>query len=202
MDCQKLKTVILSSSRNNQDKVINLTHLLNCWPEVRHFNLDSYYLKSFATEVERLPTCLNSLRALTLFEFDFDDEGQIFSLLGMLKISPNLEDLLFLLSSKKKGGVEVNVNHFEGPACRTLGLNKLQQLTIDNFHGSRTEMLFVRSILSSASLLLKTILNEDADRVHESQCLKISKELMGFPRVSHKLEIICEPSKVDRDVLY
>ncbi|XP_059306966.1 F-box/FBD/LRR-repeat protein At1g13570-like isoform X1 [Lycium ferocissimum] len=202
MDCQKLKTVILASSRNNKDKVINLTYLLNCWPDVLHFNLDSYYLKSFATELERLPTCLNSLRALTLFEFDFDDDDQIFSLLGMLKSSPNLEDLLFLLSSKKNGGVEVNVNHFEGPACRTLGLNKLQQLKIDNFHGSRTEMLFVRSILSSAPLLLKTIINEDADSVHESQRLKISKELMGFPRASPKLEIICEQSEMDTDVLY
>lgn len=201
-DCRELKTVILASTRNNQVEATNLTYLLNCWPEVRHFNLNSYYLKSFATEVERLTTSLNSVRALTLFEFNFDDEDQIFSLLGMLRSSPNLEELLFLSSSKKKGGMEVNVNHFEGPACRTLGLNKLERLKIVNFHGSRTEMLFVRSILSSAPSLLKTILNEDADSVHESQCLRISKELMGFPRASPKLEIICEPSKIAREVLY
>ncbi|XP_059306538.1 U3 small nucleolar RNA-associated protein 14-like [Lycium ferocissimum] len=61
---------------------------------------------------------------------------------------------------------------------------------------------FSRSILSSAPLLLKTIINEDADSVHESQRLKISKELMGFPRASPKLEIICEQSEMDTDVLF
>ncbi|KAH0671908.1 hypothetical protein KY284_022995 [Solanum tuberosum] len=85
---------------------------------------DSYYLKCFATEAERLPAYLNSLNAITIFEFDFDDEDQIFSPLQMLRVSPNLDVLHLVLSSKKKktDGMEVNVvNHFEGPAYRTLG---------------------------------------------------------------------------------
>ncbi|KAK4369515.1 hypothetical protein RND71_013307 [Anisodus tanguticus] len=80
MDCRKLKSVILTSSLSNQEKSINLTYLLNCWPEVRIFDLDSYYFKSFATEVERLTTCLNSLRSLALVMFGFDDgRSNIFS---------------------------------------------------------------------------------------------------------------------------
>ncbi|XP_059306968.1 F-box/FBD/LRR-repeat protein At1g13570-like isoform X2 [Lycium ferocissimum] len=165
----------------------------------------------YGVELERLslsncifkPPCsfrgFHKLKKLSLLKVALEDVATSFLWMPNLVY---LLDLLFLLSSKKNGGVEVNVNHFEGPACRTLGLNKLQQLKIDNFHGSRTEMLFVRSILSSAPLLLKTIINEDADSVHESQRLKISKELMGFPRASPKLEIICEQSEMDTDVLY
>ncbi|KAK6789234.1 hypothetical protein RDI58_013033 [Solanum bulbocastanum] len=134
INCRMLTTVILASSRTNQDKAINLTYLLKCWPEVHNFGLHTYYLKSFAIEVKRLPTYLNSLRALALFEFDFDDKDHIFALLAMLRISPNLEDLIFELSSKKKGVMKVNVNHFEGPAYRTLGLlHKIQRLIIKNF---------------------------------------------------------------------
>ncbi|KAK4716011.1 hypothetical protein R3W88_014349 [Solanum pinnatisectum] len=178
MDCRMLTTVILASSRTNQDKAINLTYLLKCWPEEHTFGLHTYYLKSFAIEAERLPTYLNSLRALALFEFDFDDKDHIFALLGMLRISPNLEDLIFELSSKKKGVIEVNVNHFERPAYRTLGLlHKLQILIIKNFHGSTTEMFFVRFIFASAPLLLITVL------------------LMRFPRASPKLKIYVNHQK-------
>ncbi|KAG5568651.1 hypothetical protein H5410_064331 [Solanum commersonii] len=192
MDCRMLTTVILASSITNQDKPINMTYLLKCWPEVRNFGLHTYYLKSVATEAEA-PTYLNNLRTLALYEFDFDDEDHIFALLGMLRISPNLDILLFELSSKKKGVMEVNVNHFEGPAYRTLGLfHKLQRLIIKKFHGSTTEMFFVRFILASAPLLLKTVLNEDAESNHES---KFSKELMGFPPASPKLQIYVNHKK-------
>ncbi|XP_049380462.1 F-box/FBD/LRR-repeat protein At1g13570-like [Solanum stenotomum] len=193
MDCRMLKTVILASSGTNQDRPINMTYLLKCWPEVRNFGLHTYYLKSVATEAERFPTYLNNLRTLLLFEFDFDDVDHIFALLRMLRISPNLDNLVLRLSSKKKGGIEVNVNHFEGPAYRTLGLlHKLQRLIIKNFHGSTTEMFFVRFILASAPLLLKTVLSEDAESVHES---KSSKELMGFRRASPKLQIYVNNKK-------
>ncbi|PHT33296.1 hypothetical protein CQW23_25096 [Capsicum baccatum] len=80
---------------------MNLTYLLNCWSEMRDFAMDSYYLKSFATEAERLPASLNNLKVMTLDEFDFDDEDQIFSLLRMLIISLNVNDLRLVLSSKK-----------------------------------------------------------------------------------------------------
>lgn len=204
MDCRKLKTVILAKSEKNQDKPMNLTYLLNCWPMIKRLSLDGYYLKSLAygIEEERLPTCLNRLKALSLFNFNFNDEDQLFSLLRLFGSSPNLEDLLILLTWKKKGGMEVEVNHFERPAYRTLGLNKLQKFKIENFHGSRTKMLFVRFILASAPLLQEAILLEDAERVHESQCLEILKELVGFPRASPKLGIICKPSKIGKEVLY
>ncbi|XP_049405283.1 F-box/FBD/LRR-repeat protein At1g13570-like [Solanum stenotomum] len=95
MDYRMLTTVILASSITNQDKPINMTYLLKCSPEVRNFGLHTYYLMSVATEAERLPTYLNNLRTLALYEFDFDDEDHIFALLGMLRISPNLDSLLF-----------------------------------------------------------------------------------------------------------
>ncbi|XP_015076038.1 F-box/FBD/LRR-repeat protein At1g13570-like [Solanum pennellii] len=193
IDFRKLKTVILISSKQNQDKTMNLTYLLKCWPEINKFALDSYYLKSFATEAERLlPAYLNSLNVITLFEFDFDDEDQISSLLRMLRVSPNLDLLHLVLSSKKKktDGMEGNVvNHFEEPAYRTLGvLHKLQRLMIKNFHGSKMEMFFVKFIFASAPLLLKTVIHEDAESVDESQSLNIS-ELLGFPRASPKLKM-------------
>ncbi|KAF3650869.1 hypothetical protein FXO38_16926 [Capsicum annuum] len=129
------------------------------------------------------------------FEFYFDDEDQIESLSRMLKSSPNLKDLVFSLNSTKKGSMEfIDVNHFAQPVYTTQGLrlNKLKKLEIKTFHGSRTKLLFLRFILASAPSLLKTIFMVDAKYADKSQCLKITKELMGFPWSSPKLEIICE----------
>ncbi|KAF3640714.1 hypothetical protein FXO37_23346 [Capsicum annuum] len=91
----------------------------------------------------------------------------------------------------------VDVSHFEGLAYMTQGLelNKLKNLEIENIYGSRTELLFVRLILASAPFLQKTIL-----RVDESQCRKIRKLTMRFPRASPKLEIICVPSKPGKEL--
>ncbi|KAJ8543041.1 hypothetical protein K7X08_005564 [Anisodus acutangulus] len=119
----------------------------------------------------------------------------------MLRSTPNLKDLLFKSGSKMKGGVEDDVNHFGGRAYSTQGLNKLQKLKIEAFHGLRAELLFVRFILASAPLLLKIILLVH-ESVHEREYLKISEELMGFPRSSPKLEIICELPKQAKRVLH
>ncbi|KAM3395520.1 hypothetical protein P3S68_004526 [Capsicum galapagoense] len=207
IDYSKLETVALGVNNYQQDKVLNLTYLLNNWPEVIHLRLDCYYLKCFASgiEAERIPTCLNNLRVLSLFYFNFSDEDQILSLLRMLRNCLNFEDLLlFMPTLKERGGMElVDVNHFEGLAYMTQGLqlNKLKILEIENFYGSITELLFVRFILASAPLLQKTIL-----RVDEIQCRRIIRLAMRFPRASPKLEIICVPSKpvlsLERYVLF
>lgn len=90
----------------------------------------------------------------------------------------------------------MDVNYFEEPDCTAQGFNNLQTLHINKFYGSRTELRFVRFILGSAPLLRKAILLVDSS-INESQSLKISKELMRFPRASPKSEIVFEPwSKV------
>lgn len=188
--CRNLKIVSLAS-KINQDKVMKLTNLLSRCPKVSNLYLYGCYLKSLASEVERFPTHLHSLRVLCSNNFDFDDNDQIFCILRMLTNNPNLKDLLLESVSKMKGGVEDNVNR---PAYSTQILNKLHKLEIQAFHGLRAEFLFVRFIFASAPLLLKAILCVD-ESVHESKYLKISEELMGLPKASPKLEIICEPPK-------
>ncbi|KAM3301765.1 hypothetical protein P3S67_016267 [Capsicum chacoense] len=73
IDNPKLETVALGVNNYQQDKVLNLTYLLNNWPEVIHLRLDCYYLKCFASgiEAERIPTCLNNLRVLFSILFQF-----------------------------------------------------------------------------------------------------------------------------------
>ncbi|XP_070058165.1 F-box/FBD/LRR-repeat protein At1g13570-like [Nicotiana tomentosiformis] len=186
------------STQNRQDKAMNLTNFLSCWHNVSHLILGRYFLKVLAsgTRAESLPTRLTNLRYLYFFDYNFDGEDQIFPLLRILRSCPSLKILQFLSSQGKKDDKKVDVNYFEEPDCTAQGFNNLQTLHINKFYGSRTELRFVRFILGSAPLLRKAILLVDSS-INESQSLKISKELMRFPRASPKSEIVFEPwSKV------
>lgn len=68
------------------------------------------------------------------------------------------------------------------------GLNNLQKLKITGFRGSRNELSFARFILASAPLLRKAIFLVRRS-VKERRSLKISTELMQFPRASPESEI-------------
>uniref|UniRef100_M1B1X7 Ubiquitin-protein ligase n=1 Tax=Solanum tuberosum TaxID=4113 RepID=M1B1X7_SOLTU len=144
LDCRNLTTIIFAS-REHQSKVMNLTNLLSCCPQVSNIHMDSSYLKSFAsgTEVERLPTRLDNVKFVRSY-IDFDDEDQVSSILRILTSTPNVKDLkLDVWSSEIKGGMEEDVNHFKGPAYGTQEFNKLQKLKIAAFRGLKPELLFI-----------------------------------------------------------
>ncbi|KAK4353366.1 hypothetical protein RND71_028884 [Anisodus tanguticus] len=135
-------------------------------------------------------------------EVSLNRQDKAMKLTDLLSSWPNLSHLIlcryFLKSGqRKKGDMEVDVNYFEGPGYGTQRLNNFQALQISNFYGSRAELLFIRFILASAPLLQKVVLLVDTS-VSESQSLKISKELMRFPRASPKSEIIFEPWSIER----
>ncbi|XP_009778381.1 F-box/FBD/LRR-repeat protein At1g13570-like [Nicotiana sylvestris] len=199
MECTKLKIVAIEShdevSLNRQDKTMKLTNLLSSWPNLSHLILGRYFLKFFAsgTGAESLPTRLTRLRCLYLSDCDFDREDQISPLLSILRSSPNLEILQILSGQRNKCDMEMDVNLIEEQDNRAQGrLNNLQMLLIKNFHGSRIEVRFVRFILGSTPLLRKAILLVDTN-VNERQYLKISEELMQFPRASPRSKIVFRP---------
>ncbi|XP_059290576.1 F-box/FBD/LRR-repeat protein At1g13570-like isoform X1 [Lycium ferocissimum] len=186
---------------NRQDKAMKLTDLIiSSSPNLSGLTLGRYFLKFFAsgTKAESLPTRLTRLRCLFIWDYDFDSEDQLFALLSILRSSPNLKTLQFLtLLQWKEGDMEVDVNNFQGPDYGSQRLNNFQILQINKFRGSRAELLFIRFILVSAPLLRKAILLVDTS-LNESQSLKISQELMRFPRASPKSEIIFEPWSIER----
>ncbi|KAH0672220.1 hypothetical protein KY284_023307 [Solanum tuberosum] len=121
---------------------------LNTLIDIINTILSQHYGPSFAsgTEVERLPTRLDNVKFVRSY-IDFDDEDQVSSILRILTSTPNVKDLILdVWSSEIKGGMEEDVNHFEGPAYGTQEFNKLQKLKIAAFCGLKPELLFVRGV--------------------------------------------------------
>lgn len=126
------------------------------------------------------------MRVVYLHNYNFDGENQISPLVCILRSCPNLKELIFLLGKRKKSGMKLDVNLLEGPGS---GCNNLQILQIKKFHGSTTELWFVKFILVFAPLLRKAILLVERS-VGERQFSKISNKLKQLPRASPNSEII------------
>ncbi|XP_060200106.1 F-box/FBD/LRR-repeat protein At1g13570-like [Lycium barbarum] len=189
MDCRKLKVFVVflheEVSQNRQHEVMKWIKLLSRL-EVRRLISETHFIKFLASAnvAGRLSMRLN-LRVLGLHDLDFNDEDHICSLLCILRSSPNLMTLRFLLKASR----EVDVNHFEGKRCSRIDeLNNLRALEIFNFHGSRAELMFVKLVLASAPSLQKVIVEVDKE-VSESQTIKIYEELKQISRqvLNHKV---------------
>ncbi|PHT62314.1 hypothetical protein T459_33810 [Capsicum annuum] len=197
MVCSKLKMFGLVEqevSLNRQDKTMKPTDIILSWPNLNRLILGKCFVKFFPSDAGVDCPPMRQLKALHLANYDFDSEDQMFALASILRNSPNLEILSFhMLSQRKKDDMEVDENSSQKPdyGIQQL-LNNLRILQISRFHGSRAELLFIKFILASVPLLQKAILLVETS-VCESLSLKISKELMRFPRASPKSEIIYEP---------
>ncbi|CAN4096039.1 unnamed protein product [Withania somnifera] len=184
MNSEKMRFFTIASenevSLKTQDKAMKLTDLLSSWPNLSYLIYGRCFLKFLpsGTGEESPPMRLTGLRGLYLCDYDFGSKDQTFA-----------------SGQRKKNDMEVDVYSFQEPDYKTQQLDNLKILKIHRLCGSRDELRFISFILSSAPLLQKAILLVDTS-VSESQSLKISEELMRFPRASPEAEIIYElPSK-------
>ncbi|XP_019188341.1 PREDICTED: F-box/FBD/LRR-repeat protein At1g13570-like [Ipomoea nil] len=68
-------------------------------------------------------------------------------------------------------------------------LKMLHTLKIESFTGSTVEMFFVKMLLFKSPVLEKVVIQGSND-LNPSMALKISKELLRFPRASPKAEVV------------
>ncbi|VFQ95336.1 unnamed protein product [Cuscuta campestris] len=74
-------------------------------------------------------------------------------------------------------------------------LCRLENVEIRSFKGSRQEMLFVKAILSKSPALVRLVIEDSDDIDDVAQALKLSRELLSFPRASPKAQVVFVDSK-------
>ncbi|KAM7493410.1 hypothetical protein LguiB_028019 [Lonicera macranthoides] len=174
-----------------QEKHFNLTTLLANLPRLVRLWLDGFSLKFLAAGVV-LKCQLNfSLKDIYLISLRFNDLDQVSCALCLLRSSPFLKNLKIDASTDLDEAGEQVVNYMEAQGLE-MGLNQLQTVTIGSFNGLKAEVFFARLLLSqSPSLELMEIDNRSG--IDAKEGLRISTELMRFPRASNKAEIVYVP---------
>ncbi|XP_019188654.1 PREDICTED: F-box/FBD/LRR-repeat protein At1g13570-like [Ipomoea nil] len=151
--------------------------------------LSQFFLQGedFVLAALMFPIAIN-LQVIKLYALNFANEKQFTIALQLLKNSPNLCEL------------EITASHLiylsdgerlpEDYGCIIdQDLKMLHTLKIKRFMGSELQMFFVKMLLSKSPTLEKVVI-QGTDDLNPSMALKISRELLRFPRASPKAQVV------------
>ncbi|KAM7468925.1 hypothetical protein LguiA_007108 [Lonicera macranthoides] len=124
------------------------------------------------------------------------EKGKHFNLMTLLAGLPRLGTLWLdgyslKLSEDANEAIGV-VNYMEAKGNSDLRLNRLQTVIICYFNGLKAEVLFTKLLLSHSPSLERMVI-ENISGINAKEGLRISAELMQFPRASTKAQIVYLP---------
>ncbi|XP_060185447.1 uncharacterized protein LOC132614907 [Lycium barbarum] len=114
--------------------------------------------------------------------------GQTSYTLELIKSSPNLSKLEILVYGTDCESAEAVMKYLGRPACLDRPLDKLKDVVMRLFEGSKAELLFIKLLFArTPSLVRMDIKQKKAIGTWEER--NITRELMRFPRASPKAEL-------------
>ncbi|GMY26730.1 F-box/FBD/LRR-repeat protein At1g13570-like isoform X1 [Fagus crenata] len=138
---------------------------------------------------DRLPATLEFLKTLVLSEICFGVLREASCALCLIRSSPNLEKLKFKVNHGATADeVKAVVEYMKAQDFSDMSLNKLREVKMLSFSGSKPEMEFVKLLLDK-SPLLKTM-HIHPKRGDSLTGFRILKEVTRFRRASSTAEII------------
>ncbi|XP_019188342.1 PREDICTED: F-box/FBD/LRR-repeat protein At1g13570-like [Ipomoea nil] len=167
------------------------------WVQAAEFQWFAFHLKAiktlclgpfslgedFVLAAPMFPIAIN-LQVIKLYSLDFASEKQFTDALQLLKNSPNLCELEIIASYLVSDGIP------EDCGCIIdQDLKMFHTLKIEQFMGSKVQMFFVKMLLSKSPALEKVVI-QGINNLNPSMTLKISRELLRFPRASPKAEVV------------
>ncbi|RAL39136.1 hypothetical protein DM860_011622 [Cuscuta australis] len=195
------RDVTLSGNYSLQDIIPDL---ISSWPGVVQLQLNGYLRQnmdvlnkslrwsSFAPDDDHSKPIYITylLTSLSLLNVNLNIKWQISQAMWLLANSTSLKfaTIATKASVPNHSAVEDNAINLELPvAVNTMGMSSLEVLEITEISGSRAEMFFLKEVLASASSLREVSIGiAKCDATVE---LRISKELLQFPRASTKAEV-------------
>ncbi|KAJ0445103.1 putative F-box domain, FBD domain, leucine-rich repeat domain superfamily [Helianthus annuus] len=169
--------------------------LLQCVPLIQTLNISKYYMKYLCAGgmPHKLPTSLAHLKDLFL-DVCLVEQNEISSALCIIRSSPVLQKIKFLMSDNEKLPVQQTPSNFLDPEdYPDLKLDYLVTLEIANFSNLPLEMKFVKLIMAK-SPLLKNVKIKLNDNVSVDEEMKMLKDMLRLPilRASPCAELIID----------
>ncbi|KAH0692076.1 hypothetical protein KY285_019173 [Solanum tuberosum] len=181
MNCKRLKGLYLwVDSPIPADEKSSYEKFIFSLSKIETLILSSFVLELLSTgKVTRgLPfTPINCLRHLIL-GINLDEMGQTSYTLKLIKSFLNL--------SKLEIRDETVMKYLDKPACLDRSVNKLEDVVMHSFRGSKPELMFIKLLFARAPSLVRMNIKLSKGAKEERH---ITKELMRFPRASPKAEL-------------
>ncbi|KAJ0620399.1 putative FBD domain-containing protein [Helianthus annuus] len=156
--------------------------LFQCVPLLEGFGITKHYMKYLCAGgmPHKLPTSLVHLKNLFL-DVCLVEQNEISSALCMIRCSPVLETMLFVMYDNEKLPVQQTATNFlDLEGYSDMKLDHLETLWIDNFSNLPLEIEFVKLIMAKSPVLrnVRILLNGNVSVDEE---LKMLRELVSNP---------------------
>lgn len=189
MNCKSLTYLYLVVNNPiHSDKMSTYEKLIFSLSALETLTLGSFVLELLSTGVvtKGLPSTLNCLWHLQL-GIDLGKICQTSYALEIIQSLPNLSKLqIWVYAACDKD--EMVMKYLDKPACLDRPLDKLEDVVMHSFRGSKSELFFIKLLFARApSLVRMNIKQWKTSGPREER--NISKELMRFPRASPKAEL-------------
>ncbi|MFS8028397.1 putative F-box domain, FBD domain, leucine-rich repeat domain superfamily [Helianthus anomalus] len=188
--CQKVLNFVAGENK------FTFGDLLQCVPLIQTLDISKYYMKVYLCAggmPHKLSTSLVHLKNLFL-NVCLVEQNEISSALCIIRSSPVLERINFLMSDNEKLPVHQTPSNFLDPEdYPDLKLDYLVKLEIENFRKLPLEMKFVKLIMAK-SPLLKKVKIELNDNISVYEEMKMLKDMLRLPflRASPCAELIID----------
>ncbi|GJZ68769.1 hypothetical protein Tco_0632319, partial [Tanacetum coccineum] len=202
---------IIKRKGDNGSPWRNPLSILNSFVEDPFTRTEAYaelrqpFIQTLITEriLRLLPHLFNRLKHWKIQNFKYGDLDQLCGALSLLRNSSNLETLWVQPMEMGSKAIHVDMepasNYLESPGCLGKALDGLKTIEIVSVEGSRPELLFIKILLDHSPSPEKMIIRpRTTDDPHKM--LKISRNVMQFPRASTKAKMLCLDPKPPNDI--
>ncbi|KAJ9559056.1 hypothetical protein OSB04_013670 [Centaurea solstitialis] len=174
----------------------NLAELLRNLPKIQCLIVDGQFCKLLSADnvPKWFPHPVDSLKHLSLHNFQHSDLDQLQGALSLLRNSPYLETLFMNHTVPRVRNYDAHYvgpasDHLESPDCLDGTLKHLLNVELETVEGSRPELLFIKLLLAHSPSLKKMTI-QPSGTTDYSKRFNITKNVMQYPRASTKVEAI------------
>ncbi|XP_049405438.1 F-box/FBD/LRR-repeat protein At1g13570-like [Solanum stenotomum] len=173
------------------------TKYFESFPTLEHLHLDYHSLQFLAAgsgDIEaKLSSPLNYLKCLCLSYICLDELAELSPALCLIRGSPYLQDIQikieYVALDKLVVPVSIDVVNEIPSSFSDVTLDHLRSVKLEGITGTKTEIEFIKLLLSKSPVLLRMLIQQKIANVSAETRLKVVTEITKFPRASPKAEV-------------
>ncbi|XP_058193493.1 F-box/FBD/LRR-repeat protein At1g13570-like isoform X1 [Rhododendron vialii] len=173
----------------SEEEISSSVMLLESVPVIESLGLDFCYVKGIAAYgvPTTLPTTLNNLKNIELYEICFGERDDISVLICLIRSSPNLEEVTIHAFTGATSASPTVLDFSEVHGCSDVSVNQLRRVDMKNISGTKPELEFIKLLLAKSPMLDTMLIELNSESVADE--LRIVKELTRLRRASPQAEM-------------
>lgn len=187
---------LVETGVSREEGKCGIAKFLESFPALKDLRLDYYSVRFFAGEAtNQLPSVLNSLKRLYIYDISFDEVDVASCVLYLIKSSPFLQEIELEVYDEwimpaAAGDVVTNAILEKVKDLSDVTLNHLRVVKLAGVTGTKPEMQLIKLLLANSPMLSRMLIDPGLREESPRTSLEILAEITQFRRASPRAEVV------------